>query len=196
MLKAVTNRNFPMLGQALQQLFGIGLDYDPALDALAHLSFRSLFARMARDPAGRIRIVYVDGSDDLSRGWFNDRDVIGNNVQPLRLIRIAVPDEYDFTSEGCAYVPKSLDSYLLAVTLHELYELLTGDVYHCHHPGICVNSVCRVSDCGYCCLCMGGLIDAKWPDLALEDLYCDEDLGELRQALGRNGLHAGRRWRQ
>ncbi len=27
------------------------------------------------------------------------------------------------------------------------------------------------------------VIDEKWPDLTLEDLYCEEDLAELRNAL-------------
>ncbi len=98
---------------------------------------------------------------------------------------IAVPDEFDFTMEGCAYVPRTMDGYLLAVALHEVYELLTSDVSHCHHPGTCVNSVCQVSEQGYCCLCMGGLIEQKWPDITLEDLYCEEDLAQLRQVLGR-----------
>lgn len=183
MPRAVTNRNFPMLAHMLRHHFGMELDHDPSLDALAKQSLRNLFNRINKDPEGRIRILFVDGTEDLSRGWFRDRDVIGRNVSWLRLILIAVPEEFDFTAEGCACVPKTRDGYLLAVALHELYELLTADVSHCRHPGTCVNSVCRVSDRGHCCLCMGGLIDRKWPDIALEDLYCEEDLAELRKVL-------------
>lgn len=185
MRRAVTNRHFPMLEQMLRQHFGIELDYDPTLDALAGQSLRHMFTRVKKDPEGRIRILFVEGTEDLSRGWFRDRDVIGRNLGWLRLIMIAVPDEFDFTLEGCAYVPRTMDGYLLAVALHEVYELLTADVSHCHHPGVCVNSVCRASEQGYCCLCMGGLIEEKWPDITLEDLYCEEDLGHLRRALGR-----------
>ncbi len=35
MPRAVTNRHFPMLEHMLRQHFGIELDYDPSLDALA-----------------------------------------------------------------------------------------------------------------------------------------------------------------
>jgi hypothetical protein len=185
MLRAVTNRYFPMLAHTMRDHFGIELDHDPALEAQSKQSFRNLFTRVNKDPEGRIRILFVDGTDDLSRGWFRDRDVIGRNMGWLRLILIAVPEEFDFTSEGCAYNPKTRDGYLLAVALHELYELLTNDLHHCHNPGTCVNSVCRVSDKGHCCLCMGGLIERKWPDITLEELYCEEDLAELRLALGR-----------
>jgi len=185
MLKAVTNRKFPMLEQSMDRLFGIPLEHDPDLTALARMSRWSLFTRVRKDPAGRIRILFVDGTEDLSAGWARDRDVIGQNFGQLKLILVAVPEEFDFTLEGCHYVPETLDGYLLAVTLHELYEIITGDLSHCRNPGRCVNSQCRMSKKGYCCLCMGGLIDRKWPDLALEDLYCEEDLGHLRRALGR-----------
>lgn len=182
---AVTNRYFPMLERTLRDHFGIELDYDPSLDALARQSAWNWIARASKDLKGRIRILFVEGTEDLYRGWFRDRDVIGHNIGQLRLIMVAVPREFDFTSDGCAHAPRTLDGYLLAVTLHELYELLTQDVSHCHHPGTCVNSVCRVFEQGQCCLCMGGLIEQKWPDIALEDLYCEEDLAQLRQALGR-----------
>ena len=185
MIRAVTNRHFPMLEQVLNDHFGIALDYDPSLDAQAKQSLWNLFTRINKDPQGRIRILFVDGTEDLSRGWFHDRDVIGRNMSWLRLILVAVPEEFDFTSDGCAYTPRTQEGYLLAVTLHEVYELLTHDIHHCHHPGTCVNSVCQVNDQGHCCLCMGGLIEQKWPDLRLEDLYCEEDLRELRQALWR-----------
>jgi hypothetical protein len=185
MPRAVTNRYFPMLAHTMRDQFGIELEYDPSLDAQAKQSVWSLFTRINKDPEGRIRILFVDGTEDLSRGRFRDRDVIGRNMSWLRLVLIAVPVEFDFTSEGCVYSPKTRDGYLLAVALHELYELLTHDVSHCRHPGTCVNSVCRVTDQGHCCLCMGGLIEQKWPDIALEDLYCEEDLRELREALRR-----------
>ena len=185
MLRAVTNRDFPMLAQALRDLFSIELDFDPALGALARQSVWTLSARGDRDPQGRIRILFIGGTEDLSRGWLRDRDVIGRNFGWLRLVQVAEPEEFDFTSEGCAYVPRTRDGYLLAVTLHEIYEVLTGDTHHCENPGRCVNSECSVARGGYCCLCMGGLIDEKWPDLRLEDLYCEEDLAELREALGR-----------
>jgi hypothetical protein len=183
MPRAVTNRNFPMLERMMRDHFGIELEHDPALDEQAKLSLRSLYTRVKKDPEGRIRILFVDGTEDLSRGWFRDRDVIGRNMSWLRLILIAVPEEFDFTAEDCVYSPKTQDGYLLAVALHELYELLTGDVSHCRHPGTCVNSVCRASDQGHCCLCMGGLIEHKWPGITLEELYCEEDLAQLRQAL-------------
>lgn len=183
MPRAVTNRDFPMLARALRDLFGMELDYDPSLDALARQSVWSLSARNDRDPEGRIRILFIDGTEDLSKGWLRDRDVIGRSFGWLRLVQVAEPEEFDFTSEGCLYVPRTKEGYLLAVTLHELYEVLTGDTHHCQNPGRCVNSECRVTDEGYCCLCMGGLIDEKWPDLRLEDLYCEEDLAELRRVL-------------
>jgi hypothetical protein len=185
MPRAVTNRNFPMLERMMRDHFGIELDHDPVLEVPAGRSVRNLFTRIKKDPEGRIRILFVDGTEDLSRGWSRDRDIIGFNTSWLRLILIAVPEEFDFTEKECAYAPKTRDGYLLAVALHELYELLTGDVRHCHHPGTCVNSVCRASDRGHCCLCMGGLIERKWPDITLEELYCEEDLAQLRQSLGR-----------
>jgi hypothetical protein len=185
MLRAVTNRNYPMLEQAMERLLGIELDYDPELTALARMSRWSLFTRVNKDPAGRIRILFIDGTEDLSSGWALDRDVIGQNFRHLKLILVAVPDEFDFTLDGCLFAPKTLDGYLLAVTLHELYEIITGDLSHCKNPGRCVNSKCLVSKKGHCCLCMGGLIERKWPDIALEDLYCEEDLALLRQSLGR-----------
>jgi hypothetical protein len=185
MIRAVTNRYFPMLAHTMRDHFGIELDYDPSLNAQAKMGVWKLFTCVKKDPEGRIRILFIDGTEDLSRGWSKDRDVIGRNMSWLRLILIAVPEEFDFTSEGCAYAPKTREGYLLAVALDELYELLTHDVSHCHHPGKCVNSVCRVTPYGYCCLCMGGLIDRKWPDIKLKELYCKEDLLELRQALQR-----------
>jgi hypothetical protein len=185
MRRAVTNRHFPMLEQMLRQHFGIELDHDPSLDALAGQRIRSPFPCIKKDPKGRVRILFVDGTEDLSRGWSRDRDIIGQNFGHLNLILVAVPDEFDFTLDGCLFVPKTLNGYLLAVTLHELYEIITGDLSHCKNPGKCINSKCLVSKKGHCCLCMGGLIEEKWPDITLEDLYCEEDLAQLRQVLGR-----------
>ena len=105
MRRAVTNRYFPMLAHTLRDFFGIELDYDPSLDEMAGQSLRHMFTCVKKDPEGRIRILFVGGTEDLSRGWFRDRDVIGRNLSWLRLILIAVPDEFDFTMEGCAYVP-------------------------------------------------------------------------------------------
>ena len=66
-----------MLEQMMRDHFGIELDHDPVLDVPARLSLRSLFTRVKKDPEGRIRILFVDGTEDLSRGWFRDRDIIG-----------------------------------------------------------------------------------------------------------------------
>lgn len=182
----VTNRYFPMLAHTLRDLFGIELEYDPSLNRLNRLSIHNVITgSICKDPHGRIRLVYVDGVDDLSSGRFRDRDIIGFNMTWNRMIFVAVPSEIDPISSKCAYVPHDMDSYLLAVTLHELYENLTGDVRHCHNAGKCLNSVCRVDINGTCCVCMAGLIEKKWPDLTLEDLYCDEGRAELRRALRR-----------
>lgn len=180
----VTNRHFPMLAHTLRDLFGMELERDASLDRLSRRSIRSLIASgICRDPQGRIRLIYVDGVEDLSSGRFEDRDIIGFNMAWNRLIFVAVPPEIDPISRKCAYIPRDMDSYLLAVTLHELYENLTGDVRHCHNAGKCLNSVCRVDDNGTCCVCMAGLIEKKWPDLTLEDLYCEEARAELRRVL-------------
>jgi hypothetical protein len=186
MRNIVTNRYFPMLAHTLWDLFGMELEHDPSLGRLNRLSIRSVIAgSVCGDPWGRIRLIYVDGVEDLSSGRFSDRDIIGFNMTWNRMIFVAVPPELDPISPECAYVPHDMESYLLAVTLHELYENLTGDVRHCHNAGKCLNSVCKEDDNGTCCVCMAGLIEQKWPDLTLEDLYCEEDLAGLRQALGR-----------
>lgn len=152
---------------------------------LALRSFRQIAREIVcRDPENRIRIIFVDGVEDLSFGMAPRTNIIGFNLRAQRLIFVGVPPALDPISEDCAYVPKTMDGYLLAVTLHELYENLTGDVSHCHNPGQCINSICRLFENGTCCVCMGGLIDKKYPDLRLEDLFCEEDLGELRRSLG------------
>ncbi|WP_424358509.1 hypothetical protein [Methanocella sp. MCL-LM] len=216
MLRAVTNRDFPMLRAVLEKLFGIALEYDPALfpDSKAFTGpfqpdnydkpgsrLRSLASSMGRrykvyrtfrqvvrqirvaDPENRIRIVFVDGAEDLSFGMAPRTNIIGFNVARHKLIFVGVPPELDPISPDCDHAPETLDGYLVAVTLHELYENLTGDVSHCRNPGKCINSICRHYENGTCCVCMGGLIDRKYPDLTLEDLFCEEDLSELRRAL-------------
>ena len=129
-------------------------------------SFGQLF-KYARqeDPAGRIRIVFLDGVDDLSFGMAHDSCVIGFNVARHKVVFVGVPEVLETISEDCDHVPKTLDGYLLSVTLHELYENLTGDVRHCRNPGKCVNSICRLYENGTCGVCMGGLIEEKYPDL-------------------------------
>ena len=137
----------------------------------------------AADPENRIRIVFVDGAEDLAFGMAPHTNIIGFNVARHKLIFVGVPPELDPISPDCDHTPETMDSYLVAVALHELYENLTGDVSHCRNPGKCINSVCRHYENGTCCVCMGGLIDKKYPDLRLEDLFCEEDLSELRRAL-------------
>lgn len=181
MLRAVTNRNFPMLRQALKSLFGIELEYDPSIaPAGAGALGRLVFSQLSSDPQGRIRIVFVD-TEDVSYGWRKDVDVTGVNIPDRRLAIIGVPEGIDPVSEEC-YPKSSLDGYLLVITLHELYELLTGDFGHCENPGRCINSECGF-DVGTCSACMGALVDEKFPDMGLEDLYCPEHLGKLKLAL-------------
>lgn len=217
MLKAVTNRNFPMLEATLRDLFGIELEYDPSLPQIATGSQRELVvpcirkdpvnsirclrsyaatrrmefraframmkATMQKDAHDRIRIIYVDDTTDLAFGMAPGTNVIGFNMSRHRLIFVAVPDEIEAISDDCGHKPGSMDGYLLAVTLHELYENLTRDISHCHNPGKCINSICRLYENGTCCVCMGGMIDRKQPGLTLQDLYCEEDLAELKKAL-------------
>lgn len=217
MLKAVTNRDFPVLEATLRDLFGIALEYDPSLPQIAtgsrrellvpgirkdpvngirclrsyaaarHMAFRAframMKAMMRKDPYDRIRIIYVDETADLAFGMAPGTNVIGFNMSRHRLIFVAVPDEIEAISAECEHKPGTMDSYLLAVTLHELYENLTRDVRHCRNPGKCINSICRLYENGTCCVCMGGMIDRKLPGLTLQDLYCEEDLAELKKAL-------------
>ncbi len=180
----VTNRYFPMLAHTLRDLFGIELEHDPSLDRLSKRSITRIIASsVCKDPQGRIRLIYVDNVEDLSSGRFKDRDIIGFNMTWNRMIFVAVPPEIEPISTDCAYMPHNMESYLLAVTLHELYEILTGDVRHCHNAGKCLNSVCSENHNGTCCVCMGGLIEEKWPDLTLEDLYCDRGIARLKKVL-------------
>jgi hypothetical protein len=151
---------------------------------LSFQTFRQIVREiLCKDPSGRIRIIFVEGVEDLSFGMAPGTNIIGFNMSRHRLIFVGVPPELDPISPDCAYVPGTMDGYLLAVTLHELYENLTGDVRHCRNPGKCINSVCRLYENGTCCVCMGGLIDQKYPDLRLEDLFCEEDLAGLRIAM-------------
>ncbi len=184
MLRAVTNRDFPMLRRALKSLFGMGLDHDPSLG----LESRSALRRFAHthfssDPAGRIRIIFVD-TEDLSYGRARDVDVTGFNVPYRRLILVGVPKGVETQSEKC-YATCTLDAYLIVITLHEVYELLTGDFCHCDNPCRCINSECGVFDVGTCSACMGALVDEKFSGLKLEDLYCEGHLAKLKTALER-----------
>jgi len=171
-----------MLRQALKSLLAMGLDYDPSLNvdgrnAIIHF----VRQRFSRDPLGRIRIIFV-GTGDLSYGTASDVDVTGFNIPYKKLMFIGVPKSVEAVSEMCPG-PGSLDAYLLVITLHELYELLTGDFGHCDNPGRCINSECGVYEVGTCSACMGAMIDEKFPDITLEDLYCIEHLRKLKLAL-------------
>lgn len=182
MLRAVTNRDFPMLRQSLKSLFGMELDHDPSLKLEGSGAIqRFIYGHFSRDPLGRIRIIFVD-TEDVSYGWHEDVDVTGVNIPHKKLTFIGAPTSVDHISDEC-YGRSSLDAYLLVVTLHELYELLTVDFGHCDNPGRCINSECNVYDVGTCSACMGALIDEKFPDLKLEDLYCGEHLRKLKLAL-------------
>jgi hypothetical protein len=188
MLRAVTNRDFPMLRQTLRSLFDMELDYDPSLKADGHgVAMSFIRARFLRDPRGRVRIIFVD-TGDLSFGMERDVDVTGFNLPHKRLTFIGVPKSVEAVSDACPG-PGSLDAYLLVVTLHELYELLTGDFGHCDNPGRCINSECGVYEVGTCSACLGALVDEKFPDLTLEDLYCEGHLANLRAAFNKwNGF--------
>lgn len=185
MLKAVTNKDFPMLKDALSRLFGIELEHDPSLEALKRLTIKEIIRSMISPPdaQGRIRIIFIDGTEDLAGGRYQGTDIIGFNMKRKKLIFIGVPTEVGPISEECPFRPRTVEAYLLAVTFHELYENLTGDVSHCDNPGRCINSVCKFYDNGNCCVCMAGLIDEKYPDITLEDLYCEEDLALLKKEL-------------
>jgi len=216
MQRAVTNRDFPMLADILRRLFGIELDYDPTIfpDSLyfdplksripkprntirslassarrGYMVFRSL-SQLVRsisdaDP-NRVRIIFVEDVEDLSFGIAPHTNIIGFNMSKYKMAFVGVPPRLDPISRNCAYVPETMDGYLIAVTLHELYENLTGNTRHCRNPGVCINSVCRLYENGTCRACMGGLIEKKYPDLRLEDLYCEENLAKLRRTLGRS----------
>jgi hypothetical protein len=179
MLRAVTNRDFPMLRRTLQSAFGMGVDVDTSL---GHGPiWRFVPARFASDPEGRIRIIFVD-SGDLSRGRARHVDVTGFNVPYRRLVLVGVPESVETQCEEC-FKTCSLEAYLLAIVFHELYEVLTGDFGHCGNPRRCINSKCDVYDVGTCSACMGALVQEKLPDIRLEDLYCDWHLANLKAAL-------------
>jgi hypothetical protein len=182
MLRAVTNRDFPMLRQALSSLFDMELDHDPSLKMDGHSSImRYIRARFSNDPEGRVRIIFVD-TGDLSYGMSVDVDVTGFNIPYKRLTFIGVPNSVEPVSDEC-YGQSSMDAYLLVITLHELYELFTGDFGHCDNPGRCINSECGIYEVGTCSACMGAFVDERFPALKLEDLYCAEHLRKLKLAL-------------
>ncbi|HTY89956.1 MAG TPA: hypothetical protein VMC84_02155 [Methanocella sp.] len=182
MLRAVTNRDFTMLRQSLKSLFGMELDYDPSLKPKGNNPIKRFFyGQLSHDPQDRVRIIFID-NEDVSPGWRDDVTVTGVNIPYRKLTFIGVPEVFEPVSEEC-FGRSSLDAYLLVVTLHELYELFTGDFGHCDNPGRCINSECGVYDVGTCSACMGALVDEKFPGLTLEDLYCPEHLRKLKLAL-------------
>jgi hypothetical protein len=186
MLRAVTNKDFPMLMRAMKNTFDIELDYDPSFEPKGKFTTYNIFLnRLVReDPQGRIRIIFVP-CEDLSNGWRKDTDVIGFNISRKKLIFIAVPREIEAIEPDCYYAPGTMEGYLIGIVFHELYENITGDVHHCRNPGKCINATCQFHDNGTCSACMGGFIDRKYPDIALEELYCEEHLSNLRAALAR-----------
>ena len=182
MLRAVTNRDFPMLRQALRSLFDMELDLDPSLSLEGRGAIRRfIHTHFSSDPKGRIRIIFVD-TEDLAYGRMRNVDVTGFNIPYQRLTLIGVPESIETQSEEC-YKTCTMDAYLLVITLHELYELITADFGHCKNPGRCINSECGVYDVGTCSACMGALIDEKFPNIVLEDLYCAEHLRKFSAAL-------------
>lgn len=185
MLRAVTNKDFPLLRESLPRIFGIEVDYDPSFTPKRKITPYNFFLNrlVPEDPEGRIRIIFVDGMTDLFCGWSGDTDVIGFNMSHKKLIFVAVPDEIEALDPDCFYQPGTMEGYLLSVTFHELYENITGDVRHCRNPGICINATCKFYDNGTCSVCMGGFIDEKLPELTLENLYCAEHLAKLKRAL-------------
>lgn len=185
MIKAVTNKDFPMLKEALHNIFGIELEHDPSLNSLSRVSVSGILhiMKIPQDPEGRIRIIFIDNTTDLACGMVKDTDIIGFNILKKKIVFVGVPSEVEAISPDCSYIPRTLEGYLLSVTFHELYENITGDTQHCRNPGKCINSICRLYENGTCCVCMGGLIDDKYPYVSLEDLFCEEDLRLLRNAL-------------
>jgi hypothetical protein len=182
MLRAVTNRDFPMLRQTLRSLFDMELDYDPSLNLEGRSAiWRFIHTHFSSDPEGRVRIIFVD-TEDLSYGRARHVDVTGFNIPYQRLILIGVPESIETQSEEC-YKTCTMDSYLLVINLHEFYELFTSDFSHCGNPGRCINSECGIYEVGTCSACMGALVDEKFPDLKLEDLYCEAHLAKLKAAL-------------
>jgi hypothetical protein len=187
MLRAVTNRDFPKLKQLLKTLFDIELDYDRSIkfgkESPATLPALLKMAWLSRDAQDRIRIIFIN-TEDLSFGMSKKADVTGRSIPHKKLAFIGVPETIGAVSDNCIK-PDTIDGYLLAITFHELYEVITGDFGHCEHPRRCINSLCDLKEVGTCSACMGGFIDKKYPDLTLEDLYCEEHLAKLNLALAR-----------
>ena len=181
MLRAVTNRDFPMLRQSLKSLFGMELDYDPSITPKDNGVLHRFFSQFSSDPLGRVRIIFID-TEDVSFGWRKDVDVTGVNIPHQKITFIGVPEKLEPISDEC-YGPSSLDAYLLVITLHELYELFTGDFGHCENPGRCINSECGIYTVGTCSACMGAIVDEKFPNLKLEDIYCPEHIRKIKMAL-------------
>jgi hypothetical protein len=171
-----------MLRQALGSLFAMELDHDPSITIDSHRSMMKLiWTQFSKDPQGRFRIIYVD-TEDLSFGMSKKVDVTGRSIPYKKLILIGVPEKLETDPKDCRQ-PGTIEGYLLAITLHEMYELLTGDFGHCHSPGRCINSECNVYDMGTCSACLGALLDEKFPDLKLDEIYCPEHLAKLKIAL-------------
>jgi hypothetical protein len=187
MLRAVTNRDFPQLKQLLRSLFNIELDYDQSIkfggDGPVTLPYLLKMAWLSKDAQDRIRILFIN-TEDLSFGMSKKVDVTGRSIPHKKLAFIGVPETIGPVADNCIK-PDTIDGYLLAITLHELYEVLTGDFGHCDHARRCINSMCDIEDVGTCSACMGSLIDEKYPDIKLEDLYCEEHLAKLNRALSR-----------
>ena len=188
MLRAVTNRDFPKLKQLLKTLFNIELDYDQSIkfgkDSPVTLPGLLKMAWLSKDPQDRIRILFIN-TEDLSFGMSRNVDVTGRSIPHKRLAFIGVPETIDAVDDNCIK-PDTVDGYLLAITLHELYEVLTGDFDHCNNSSHCINAKCNMKKVGTCSACMGGFIDQKYPDITLEDLYCAEHLAKLKRALAKN----------
>lgn len=181
MLRAVTNRDFPLLRRALKALFDMELDVDPSIRIDGRLRILREYA--SSDPAGRIRILFVANTSDLSFGLARGAEVTGRSYPHGKLAMIAVPDNVTPVSEKCIRKTGTIDGFLAVVALHELYEVLTGDFNHCDHPRRCINSRCRLFETGTCSSCMGGILDGKSSHLKLEDIYCEEHSGKLKAAL-------------
>lgn len=171
-----------MLRQSLKSLFGMELDVDTSLtpdsNSIVH---RFFFSQFSSDPQSRVRIIFIN-TGDVSFGWRKDVDVTGVNIPYKKLTFIGVPESVEPVDAEC-YGQSSLDAYLIVITLHELYELFTGDFGHCENPGRCINSECGIYEVGTCSACMGALVDEKFPNLKLEDIYCPEHLRKLKLAL-------------
>jgi hypothetical protein len=190
MLKAVANKDIPILKDLMLRIFNIELSCDPEtmkIDAFSLMGFVKAMS-MKADPEGRIRIYFIEGIEDLSNGRMKDTDIIGFNMLKKKLVFVAIPNEVEPISLECGHGPVNIDSYLAAVTLHEVYENLTGDIHHCRNPGKCINSICKLYENGTCCVCMAGLIESKYPNITAEDLFCEEDLHLLNKALKKYGL--------